>query len=151
MPTGAEIPQCGLLAGWQGSRVAQPGKPHVARGCRRTLLGVGVVGEEGGQPLTPVPQPRLNVDAVAPPVVQHLVPERSGANERQAQDIDAEVGQSRHAKTGRQRTGDDREGVVRVGTDERTIALDVTLTVGEIAIGKPRFGVESDREVGTQA
>ena len=60
----------------QGGVVTQPAQAHLARRLRRLALLVRVVGHEGGEPLGPVAGGVINVHAVAPPVVQHLVAER---------------------------------------------------------------------------
>ena len=69
------------------------------------------------RPSDQLPRRVVGVHAVAPPVVQHLVAERRVADERQAQHVDAEVGQRRHAEAGGRRARDDAELAVRIGPD----------------------------------
>jgi len=131
--------------------VAQPAQAHLARRLSGLGLLVGVVGHEGRQPLGPVAAHVIHQHAVAPPVVQHLMAERGGTDERQAQHLLADVGQRRHAETGRQRAGNHRELGEGIGADTLAVVLDVAQAVGEVAFRQPRLGVERVREIGAQA
>ena len=146
----AEISQCLVTARRNRRKVAQPAEPHLARARGGLGFLVGVIGHEGGEPLGPVAAGVIHHHAIAPPVVQDLVPQRGRADEGQTQHLLADVGQRRHAETGRQRAGHHRELGERIGADERAVALDVALAVGKIRVGQARNLIERSGKVGAQ-
>ena len=81
--------------------------------------------------------------------MQNFVAERGFTDEGKAQDVGAEVGQRRHAKTGGQGTGDDGKFTVRVGADVAAITCDVGLGIVKIALRQAGEGVEFGREEGS--
>ena len=76
--------------------------------------------------------------------------ERGGANEWQPEYIGADIGQGRHAETGRERAGDDRKLAVRISADFVAVAFDIAPGIFQIGLGQTRFSVEVGREVGAQ-
>ena len=145
-----ELAQAGRRVAGNGRAVAQPAEAHGLGGSRRFRLLVGIVGHEGGQPLGPVAALVIDVDAVAPPVVEDFVSERGLADEGQAQDVGAEVGQGRHPEAGGQRAGDDRELGERIGADFAAVAGDVGGRIIEIALGQAGCRIEFRGEEGAQ-
>ena len=100
MGAGHEFAQRSVLVWGQGGKIAQPRQAHLACGLHTLLFLVRVVGHEGSEAFGPVARLIVGVHAIAPPVVQHLVAERCRADERQAQDVDAQVSHCGHAETG---------------------------------------------------
>ena len=82
--------------------------------------------------------------------MQHFVAERCRADERQAQDVDAQVGHCGHAETGLQRARDHAEFRERVIADPPAVELDVVIqrieiVLCEIANFGMKPGPQSDR------
>ena len=146
----SKIAQRRLVARRQGQRITQPGQAHLGGGRRGFRFLVGIVGHEGGQPFGPVAARIIDIDAIAPPVVQDLVAERGLADERQAQDSLAKIGQGRHPEPGRQGAGDNGKLAVRVVADFLAVTLDITLRIVKVGLGQPRFRIELGREKGAQ-
>ena len=131
-----ELAQGEVLARRDGGKVAQPVQPHGTRGLCALLLLVEVVGHEGRQPLAPVAALVVDVHAVAPPVVQHLVPQRGGLDERQPQHVDPKIGQRGHAEPGWQGAGHHAELAEGVGADLIAVQADVAFHRLQVLVGE---------------
>ena len=135
----------------QGSEVAQPPQPHLARRDVGLLFLVSVVGHEGRQTLGPVAARVVDQHAIAPPVVQHLMAERSGTDERQAQHLLTQVSERGHAKAGGQGAGNHRELGEGIGANACAVTRDVARTVVQVSLSQARLGIERRRKISAQA
>ena len=93
-----------------------------------------MIGHIGGQTLAPVAGRVVHEHRIAPPVVENLVRIGRGENEREPNDRRSQQGEGRHAVTGFPEILHQRELLVRVGTDQVAVHLDV-LSRGRQVLG----------------
>ena len=69
----------------------------------------------------------IGIYAVSPPVMQHLMAQRGGTDERQPQHLDSEISERRHAEARRRRTRHDAEFGKRILADPGLVEFDIAL------------------------
>ena len=128
VPFGSDMVRVGLEA------VAAVGRPLALPLLQQMVC------EIGGETLAPVAGARIDIDAVAPPVVQHLVGVGGGDDEGQAQDLRPEQGEGGHAVAGLPEVLHQGELGIGIGTDQPAVEVQILAGGGEVVGRQPVIG-----------